>query len=288
MAIALAALSALCFAAGLLTARVGLRMLDARSGAAISVPTAALLFLLLAPFTIDAGGIDTRAVLLFAAVGVFFPALVTLLTFRSNLLLGPTITSAVAGTSPLFAILAAAVVLGEQVPARAAVAALGVVAGIALLSWRRTALPGAIAGTALVWPVAGAVVRGVAQVGAKAGLMLWASPFAACLIGYVMSSATVIAADRLRRARPGRPTRASLAWFAATGLLNGLAVLAMYTALGAAPVWVVAPIVASYPLATAILGAVFLHDEKPSPQAVAGAIVTVAAIVYLVGAHDAA
>jgi drug/metabolite transporter (DMT)-like permease len=281
LAIALAALSALCFAAGLLTARVGLRMLDARSGAAISVPTAALLFLLLAPFAIDAGGIDTRALLLFAAVGVFFPALVTLLTFRSNLLLGPTITSAVAGTSPLFAILAAAVVLGEQVPARAAVAALGVVAGIALLSWRRTASPGAIAGTALVWPVAGAVVRGVAQVGAKAGLMLWASPFAACLIGYVMSSATVIAADRLRRARPGRP-------FAATGLLNGLAVLAMYTALGAAPVWVVAPIVASYPLATAILGAVFLHDEKPSPQAVAGAIVTVAAIAYLVGAHDAA
>jgi len=288
MAFALAALSAFCFAAGLLTARVGLRTLDARSGAAISIPTAALLFLLLAPFTIDAGGIDARAVLLFAAVGVFFPALVTLLTFRSNHLLGPTITSTVAGTSPLFALLAAAWFLGEEVPARAAVAALGVVAGIALLSWRRAALPGAIAGTALLWPIAAAVVRGVAQVGAKAGLGLWPSPFAACLVGYLMSSATVIAADRLRQARPGRPTRSSLAWFAATGLLNGLAVLAMYTALGAAPVWIVAPIVASYPLVTAVLGAALLHDEKPSPQAAAGAIVTVAAIVYLVGAHDAA
>ena len=186
------------------------------------------------------------------------------------------------------ALLAAAALLGEEVPARATVAALGVVAGIALLSWRRAALPGAIAGTALVWPIAAAVVRGVAQVGAKAGLALWSSPIAACLIGYLMSSAAVIAADRIRGERPRRRTSASLAWFAATGLLNGLAVLAMYTALGAAPVWIVAPIVASYPLATAILGAAFLHDEKPSPQSAAGAIVTVAAIVYLVGAHDAA
>ena len=59
----------------------------------------------------------------------------------------------------------------------------------------------------------------------------------------------------------------------------------MYAALTAAPVWTVAPIVASYPLVTAILGAAFLHDEKLSLPSAAGAMITVAAIVYLVGSH---
>ena len=48
----------------------------------------------------------------------------------------------------------------------------------------------------LLWPVSGAVVRGLAQVGVKAGLLLWPSAFAASLIGYVVSSATVVSVNR--------------------------------------------------------------------------------------------
>ena len=159
------------------------------------------------------------------------------------------------------------------------------VVGVALLSWKRGAARNVFLGWPLLWPVAGAVVRGLAQAGAKAGLLLWPSPFAASLIGYVMSSATVVAADRFRQPRNRPATRRGIAWFAATGVLNGAAVLLMYAALTTAPVWTVAPIVASYPLVTAILGAMLLHDEQPSWPAAAGATVTVAAIVYLVGSH---
>jgi len=283
LALILAMLSALCFGIALITGRVGLRVLDPRSGAAISVPTATLVLVVAAPFALNLDGFDLRAALLFAAVGLFFPAVVTLLTFRSNELLGPTVTSAVSGTAPLFALIAAGLLLGERVPAHAAVSAAGVVVGVALLSWKRGASRRVFLGWSLLWPIAGAFLRGLAQVGAKAGLLLWANPFAASVIGYVMSSATVVGADRLRRSGRRALTRDGVAWFAVTGVLNGAAVLLMYAALATAPVWTVAPIVASYPLITAFLGAMFLRDERFSWPVAAGATITVAAIVYLVG-----
>ena len=285
MASALAILSSLFFGMALVTGRVGLRLLDARSGAAISIPVATLLFAMVSPFALDTSQFDMRAALLFGAAGLFFPAVVTILTFRSNAQLGPTVTGAVSGTAPLFALLAAAPLLGERVPAEATVSAFGVVIGVALLSWKRGATRNALPGWPLLWPMAGAVVRGLAMVGAKAGLLIWPNPFAASLIGYVMSSATVLGAHRLRGSPSRQLTKSGVAWFAVTGILNGSAVLMMYAALTAAPVWTVAPIVASYPLVTAILGAAFLHDEKLSLPSAAGAMITVAAIVYLVGSH---
>jgi drug/metabolite transporter (DMT)-like permease len=281
MALLLAVLSSLCFGVALVTGRVGLRTLDARSGAAISIPTAALLLAVAAPFALDIEGFSVEAALLFALVGLFFPALVTLLTFRSNEQLGPTVTSAVSGTAPLFALLAAGLFLGERVPAQAAIASVGVVVGIGLLSWTRSAVRPDRVGWSLLWPISGALVRGLAQVGAKAGLLLWPSAFAAGLIGYFVSSATVIGANRLGRADMPRPTKRSMVWFAVTGVLKGGAVLLMYAALSMASVAMVAPVVASYPLITALVSAAVLREEALTARMVAGAIITVAAIIYL-------
>jgi drug/metabolite transporter (DMT)-like permease len=285
MGITLAFLSAACFGVGLVTTRVGLRTLDARSGAAISIPVAAVLFALAAPFAIDFSGFNTHAALLFAAVGVFFPALVTLFTFRSTEELGPTVTGAVSGTAPLFAIAGAALFLGERIPAEAAVAALGVGIGVALMSWGRRGVRRGFAGRALLWPFSGALVRGLAQVGAKAALALWPSPFAAGLIAYSVSTVTVVGVNRFGRAKRARVTPRNLCWFGLTGLLNGSAVLLMYTALTIAPVSTVAPVVATYPLVTALVSAVVLHDDVVSPRVIAGAGIMVAAVAYMVAAR---
>jgi drug/metabolite transporter (DMT)-like permease len=283
--IALAVLASVCFGVGLVTSRVGLRTLDARSGAAISIPVAAALFLLAAPFAIELAGFDVRAAALFAAIGVFFPALVTLFTFRSNEELGPTVTGAVSGTAPIFALAGAALFLGERIPSAAAVAAVGVGAGIALMSWSARGVRRGFAGRALAWPFASALIRGLAQVGAKAGLALWPSPFAAGLIAYSVSSLTVIGIDRARRSGRARLTARNLGWFGVTGLLNGGAVLLLYTALTMAPVSTVAPLVATYPLVTAVASALVLRDEVITPRVVAGAVITVAAVAYMVAAR---
>lgn len=285
MALSFAVLSSLFFGLALVTGRIGLRALDARSGAAISIPTATVLFLMAAPFTVDAAGFSIRAALAFALVGLFFPAVVTLLTFRSNEALGPTITGAVSGTAPLFALLAAALFLGERIPAQATVASVAVVIGVALMSWKQGAVLPRFYGRSLLWPIAGAVVRGFAQAGAKAALLLWPNPFAAGLIGYAVSSATVIGANQPGRSRRPRATARGTSWFALTGVLNGGAVLLMYAALSAAPVSLVAPTVATYPLVTALASALVLRDEPLTRRTLAGAIITVLAIVYLVGSR---
>ena len=283
-AILFSVLSAVGFGIALVTGRVGLRSLDARAGAAVSIPTAAGLFVAAAPFALDASAFSMRAALLFAAVGLLFPAVVTLLTFRSNEILGPTVTSAVSGTAPLFALLVAGSMLGETIPAAAAGASVAVAAGIALMSWAPGAARPRSWGWSLGWPLAGAIVRGAAQVAAKAGLLLWANPFAAGLIGYAVSSAVVIGADRLGRGARRPASLRGVLWFAVTGILNGGAVLAMYGALTLAPVSLVAPIVAAYPVVTALASAAVLRDEPIDARVLAGGALTVAAIVYLVAA----
>jgi drug/metabolite transporter (DMT)-like permease len=283
-----AVLSSMCFGIALVTGRVGLRTRDARSGAAISIPIATLLFVAAAPFALDVAGFSWRAVGLFAAVGLFFPALVTILTFRSNERLGPTVTGAVSGTAPLFALLAAVLVLGERVPAQAAVACAAIVLGIAVLSWKGSAMRPGFVGWSLLWPLSGAVVRGLAQAGAKAGLLLWPNPFAASLIAYSVSSATVVSANRLGRISQSQPAQRGIIWFAFTGVLNGAAVLLMYAALNIAPVSLVAPVVATYPLITALVSAIVLREEPVTLRMVAGASITVLATIYLVASTSGA
>jgi drug/metabolite transporter (DMT)-like permease len=257
-----------------------LRSLDPRAGAAISIPTATLLLIAAAPFALDMSGFVAIAALIFALIGIFFPALVTLLTFAANERLGPSVTGTVSSTAPLFALAAAVLVLGERIPPRALLATLGVVGGVALLSWR-----GGVARGRTLWlPVLGAALRGTVQVLAKAGLALWPSPFAASLIGYSVSSATVLVVNRLARHERGPLPRSALLWFMTTGVLNGAAVLLMYRALSVAPVSLIAPVVAGYPLVTVVLGSAFLREERVNVRMVSGALLIVAAIAYLLAA----
>ena len=91
-AAALAAGSAPCFGLALISGRRGLRGVSARAGAAVSIPTAAVMLAAAAPFALDPAGWSLSAALMFAFVGLFFPGLVALLTLRSNAEVGPTVT----------------------------------------------------------------------------------------------------------------------------------------------------------------------------------------------------
>src|SRR5204863_1267716 len=64
-ALTLAGVSAVCFGTALVSAKFGLRTVDARSGAAISIPTATALLVLAAPFALDASGFTLAAALIF-------------------------------------------------------------------------------------------------------------------------------------------------------------------------------------------------------------------------------
>jgi hypothetical protein len=95
LAILLSFASAALLGAGVVTAQFGLRHVEPLSGASISVPAFTLLFILLSPLILHDEPMVWRALPIFAAIGLVFPALLTLLTlltFASNRALGPVAT----------------------------------------------------------------------------------------------------------------------------------------------------------------------------------------------------
>lgn len=252
-------------------------------GAAISVPAAALLFLLLAPFNIDLAQADWRGALLFALVGLMFPASVTLLSMESNRRMGPNVAGAIGNTTPLFAVVFALFALGETLHAAQAAGITAIVGGIMLLTRDRKRDTGKWPLWLLALPFAGAAIRGIAPPVVKIGFAWWPDPFAATTIGYIVSAAVLIAAAhaRARAPLPPVPMRGRL-WFAALGICNGLSLLLIYAALVRAPVTLVAPLFAAYPLVTLALARLLLRDEPFGPRIAAGTAATVAGVVLLV------
>ncbi len=266
--------------AAMITTRLGLRYATPVAGAAIGVPSTTLLFWCLAPFVLDTEGFNLAAAGIFALVGLFFPAAVTLLTYTGNQRMGPIITSSVSCTTPMFALLGAILFLGEALTAGNALGTAAIVLGMLVLTWRGDARPRDWPLWAIVLPFAAAAIRALAQVLTKAGLALWGSPYAAGLIGYSVSAVVILLAVRSRGPRQPADRRAT-PWFVATGMLNGGSVFLMYVALARGKVSLVSPIIATYPLFTLALSLLLLRQDRVTPRVAAGAVLTVAGVAVL-------
>ncbi|TMG94296.1 MAG: DMT family transporter [Betaproteobacteria bacterium] len=279
---ALALLASAFLGTAVVIANVGLRYLDPARGALVSIPSTTLLFWLLALFLFRGKGWNASAFAIFAAVGLIFPALVTFLNFASNRLTGPTVAGTISSTTPLFAVLGAILFLGERLTPAAAAGTAAIVLGVVALTARGADLPRTWAAWVILLPLAGAAIRGGAQATVKGGLALWPDPFVAALVGYTVSSATIFASNRAFVTRASKALdRRGICWFVAVGLCNGLGVLAMYAALNRGQVSVVSPLVATYPLFTLALSALFLREERFGPRVLLGVALTVAGVVVL-------
>jgi drug/metabolite transporter (DMT)-like permease len=275
-----AAAAAAGLGAAMITTRQGLRYTTPLAGAAIGVPSTTLMFWCLAPFALDTGGFSMAAAGIFALVGLFFPAAVTLLTYTGNQRMGPTITSAVSCTTPMFALSAAILFLGEALTAGNVLGTAVIVLGMLLLTWTGSARARDWPLWAMLLPFAAAAIRALAQVLTKFGLGLWSNPYAAGLIGYTVSAAVILMAARIGNA-PKRGDRRAVPWFVATGFFNGGSLFLMYIALAKGQVSMVSPIVATYPLFTLGLSLLLLRHERITPRVALGAVATVAGVALL-------
>jgi drug/metabolite transporter (DMT)-like permease len=279
---ALALLSSAFLGTAVVLANVGLRYLHPARGALVSIPSTTLAYWLLAPFLLRGDGWNATAFAIFAAVGVVFPAVVTLINFASNRISGPTIAGTLSSTTPLFAVLVAITVLGEPLTLTAASGTAAIVLGVIAFSSRGGNSGRALTAIAILLPLAGAAIRGGAQAAVKGGLALWSEPFVAVLTGYTVSCATIFAASRALVPSAYAPfNRRGVLWFMSVGACNGAGILAMYAALARSPVSVVSPLVATYPLFTLALSAMFLREEKLGARVLAGVALAVAGVVVL-------
>jgi uncharacterized membrane protein len=284
-AILFAFASATFLGAGVVTSQLGLRTMDPLAGAAVSIPSFVLLFLLLSPLLLAGEPVVWRGLWIFAAIGLFFPASLTLLAFASNRALGPVITSTLSNLAPLFSVTLAVLLLHEPLLPVQLVGLVIAVIGAVIISVTRPRDLGHWRSLALLLPLAAALVRGVIPPVVKLGLEVWPSPLWACFIGYVMSSLVVLAVQRVRQGAflTKAPASGQL-WFAITGITNGLATLSMFAAVRHGPITLVAPIVAIYPIVTVLLSTVMLKHIAITPRIIGGTVLTVAGVALVLAA----
>ena len=281
-AILFAFASATLLGAGVVTTQLALRTVEPLSGAAISVPTFTLLFLLASPFVLAGEPVVWRALPIFMAIGLFLPASLTFLTFASNRALGPVITSTLGNLAPLFSVALAVVVLHEPLGRAQSIGLVISVVGAVIISVSRPRDLGHWRSWALLLPLASALIRGVMPPIVKLGLEVWPSPLWACFVGYIMSSLVVLSVQRIRKGSfvVTAPTTGRF-WFAVTGICNGLSLLTLFAAVRNGPITLVAPLLAVYPLVTVILSALFLKHIAITLRIVAGTVLTVVGVAMV-------
>ncbi len=270
------------FGIGLVLTQFGLRYVAPLSGAALSIPSFTLLFIAASPFLLRHETVVWSAAPIFAAVGLVFPAMITMLTFAGNRALGPVVTGALGNLAPLFAVTLAVILLHEPLSPFQFAGLIVIVAGVVAITVTRPQDMRNWRSWALLLPLGAAAIRGFIQPVIKLGLEEWPSPIAAGFVGYIFSSLTVLVGAKLYSGRfiADAPVR-GIVWFIGIGLVNGVATLLLYAALGNGPVALVAPLVATYPLMTVVLSALILGKSERGVRLALAVALTVGGVVLL-------
>jgi drug/metabolite transporter (DMT)-like permease len=271
--------AAFLFAVGIQFTRLGLRHTDSRTAALIQIGAAAGIYWVAAPFFVEAWFWAQPAIALLAAIGLFRPFISANLALAGTRHLGPTVSSTLSATAPLFSLALGVLVLGEAMTVQVTAGTLAVVAGVAVLSSR-----GRIDRDWPLWalalPVAAAFLRVLAQMLAKIGMDSIPSPFFVGLVGYSVSFALALG-THLRRRDPGPVRSSGLKWLMLAGILYGLAILSLNSALECGDLIVVSPIASCQPFFSLLLGR-FLFKEAEIDTRVMLAVALVVPGVVLV------
>jgi drug/metabolite transporter (DMT)-like permease len=185
--------------------------------------------------------------------------------------------------TPLFAVMLAVLVLGETPRPLQLLGIATVITGVMLLYRGRKQILPRWSIWMLVLPLLAAAIRGSVQPIVKLGLEHWSNPIVAVVVGYTVSSAVLISnAFVLDHGYLRHFNRRGALWFGGVGLCHGLAVLSLYAAVEYAPLALVSPLAACYPLATLLFSLALLKHEPVTPQLVTAVVLTVGGIVLLI------
>lgn len=261
--------------------RFGLDHLDARSGAVVNIGTAALLGLVAAPFFLDPASLATRAAGLFALAGLIVPALSMSVALVSVRIIGPSLTTGLSGTSPIFAMLLSVLWIGEVITWQILLGTLVVIAGVMLAASRANSGAGSWPLWALALPTVAALSRGIAHPLTKLGLIELPSPMTAMLVSTVVSIVVAYLIYHVQGRRLPRFNRGYL-WFILTGAINGIGMVLLNIALDIGTVTIVSPIISASPVFALLTGYFYFKREVITWQIVAAIILIFGGCVMIV------
>jgi len=274
----LAAASAFLFGAMTVALRFPLsRGADPAAGSLLTVVPAILVTL---PF-VAATGVDVGGLWLFALAGLLGPGLSQLFFTFAVRDAGPSRTSVVVGTAPLFSVAIALVFLNEPLDAALLLGALLIVAGGVLLASER-GRPGHVKTIGLVLALGATLVFAT-----RDNLVRWLSgdthvapPLAAAT---TLAAGALVVAAYLVLSRTPVPTRA-IAGFIPAGICFGLSYVCLFEAYYRGRVTVVSPIVATESLWGVTLSALLLRKHEVVGRRLALGAALVVAGGMLIGA----
>ena len=276
----LGVLAATLFGISALPAKRGLQFVDAQTGCLITMATTWLICLLLGPLWMRTEDWFTAGFWVFALAGLIHPYLSMYASFEALKRAGTTVASTLAATAPFFSTLGAVVLLGEDLTIVVALATVGIVAGVMVLTFdgRRMAR---VIRVALIFASIAAVIRGSTHVIGKWGLELLPNPFMATFVALSMGLICMTIYFRLRHGHlPRNVPTDGVKYFFYSGLCIAFAIISMYGALMLGRVVVISPIIASYPVFT-LLSVWALSAERISRLLVLGVLMVTAGVVVI-------
>lgn len=278
--------AALLFAVGDQCQYMGVRTLDSRSGTMISIVTSTACFWLLAPFLLDWSYLGAAGVWVFALIGLFRPALSANLSVAGVRYLGPTLSSTLSSTSPLFGTALGVLWLGELLTWPVAAGTAGIIGSIVLLSRRgKTDAVRDWPLWALGFPIGAAAIRSLAHVLSKVGMVTVPDAYVAGLVSFTVSSVVLLSMQAVRRERPRIVLGSPSLWFVASGVSMALAITALNQALLVGHVVVVVPIVSAAPVFTLLLTVAVFRRERLTARRVAAVAVVVPSVILIALGH---
>jgi len=229
------------------------------------------------------GGVSAEALVVFALAGVFGTSVAWLLWFRGIDRVGASASNVVFYSQPLFAAVLAALVLNERLTVGIVVGVALIVAGVGLLSLSDDESVGSWQTSALLFPLAAAVLAAASNVASRFGFQTSAvTPLEAATIKLTSALAVLVGYMLLYRRELLTGVDAPDRHFLATGVANAGALLALLAALDGGPVVVVSPVVGTSPLFTTAFAALVLGDvERVTARTVASATLTVAGVTAI-------
>lgn len=275
-----ALMSAFLFALSIQVQNLGLNGGEPRSGALVSITAATVIYWLFAPWFVESWYWLTSSAVLFALVGIFRPSLSSFLALSSVKHMGPTLTSALTSCAPIFGGLYAVLLLGEHITLPIATGTIAVILGAIVAAYRPETVLRGWPLWALALPVGAAFIRASGHAVTKIGLVEVPSPFFAGLVGDTVSMILAGAAFKLQGRKLVGGVQA-MKWFAMAGIINGVSLFFLNSALQNGKLAMVVPIVASTPVFALLLGLIFFRREVITWRTVATIALIVPGVVLV-------
>lgn len=256
--------------------------MDSRSGAAITITASAIFYLLVSPFFLKIDNLLHPAIFIFVIVGLFRPALSANLALAGMKFLGPTLTSTLTSTAPLFGVALGILFLGEILTVPIGVGTILIVFAITVLAKK----DGKISSNWPIWalglPIGAAAIRAFAHVLTKLGMEQVPDAYLAGLIGFVVSALITLGIHKFRRDTPRIMLRnTGTRWFIGASVCFSFAVISLNTALHHGQVIQVVPIVAASPFFTLLLSVGIFRHELITKRIVLAVFMVIPAVVLI-------